>query len=57
MGLRQIDGHWRITHEHESVPFKMDGSFQAAFDLVRESENLWIFRTRARASDTTRIQP
>jgi ketosteroid isomerase-like protein len=33
MGLRQIDGHWRITHEHESVPFKMDGSFQAAIDL------------------------
>lgn len=33
MGLRQIDGQWRITHEHESVPFKMDGSFQAAIDL------------------------
>jgi ketosteroid isomerase-like protein len=33
MGFRQIDGHWRIIHEHESVPFKMDGSFQAAIDL------------------------
>ena len=31
--FRQIDGQWRITHEHESVPFRMDGSFQAAIDL------------------------
>jgi ketosteroid isomerase-like protein len=31
--LRQIDGRWRITHAHDSVPFKMDGSFQAAMDL------------------------
>jgi ketosteroid isomerase-like protein len=33
LGLRQIDGHWRMTHAHESVPFKMDGSFRAAIDL------------------------
>jgi PhnB protein len=33
MGLRQMDGHWRITHHHESVPFRMDGSFRAAVDL------------------------
>jgi PhnB protein len=33
MGLRQVDGRWRIAHEHESVPFKMDGSFRAAVDL------------------------
>jgi PhnB protein len=33
MGLCQVDGHWRIAHAHESVPFKMDGSFQAAIDL------------------------
>jgi ketosteroid isomerase-like protein len=33
MCFRQMDGQWRITHEHESVPFKMDGSFQAAIDL------------------------
>jgi PhnB protein len=33
LGLRQIDGRWLITHAHESVPFKMDGSFQAAVDL------------------------
>ena len=33
IGLRQIDGYWRITHHHESVPFKMDGSFQAEVDL------------------------
>jgi PhnB protein len=31
--FRQIDGHWHITHDHESVPFKMDGSFKAAIDL------------------------
>jgi ketosteroid isomerase-like protein len=24
---------WRITHEHNSVPFHMDGSFRAAIDL------------------------
>jgi ketosteroid isomerase-like protein len=24
---------WRITHEHDSVPFHMDGSFRAAVDL------------------------
>lgn len=33
-GLRRIDGTWRITHRHESVPFYMDGSFRAATDLV-----------------------
>jgi uncharacterized protein (TIGR02246 family) len=34
--LRQIDGHWLITHAHESVPFYMDGSFKAAVDLKPE---------------------
>jgi hypothetical protein len=24
---------WRITHEHDSVPFHMDGSFRATVDL------------------------
>jgi ketosteroid isomerase-like protein len=24
---------WRITHEHESVPFHMDGSYRAAVNL------------------------
>ena len=32
-GLRQIDGRWLIVHEHESVPFYMDGSVRAAVDL------------------------
>jgi ketosteroid isomerase-like protein len=32
-GLRRIDGRWLVTHEHESVPFLMDGTFQAALDL------------------------
>jgi ketosteroid isomerase-like protein len=31
--LRKIDGTWRITHEHNSTPFYMDGSLRAALDL------------------------
>jgi ketosteroid isomerase-like protein len=31
--LRKLDGTWRITHEHKSTPFYMDGSFKAAVDL------------------------
>ncbi len=31
--LRTIDGRWRISHEHESTPFHMDGSFRAAVEL------------------------
>jgi PhnB protein len=31
--LRPIDGRWRITHDHESVPFYMDGTLKAAVDL------------------------
>ena len=33
LGLRRIDGTWKIVHEHESVPFYMDGSMRAAVDL------------------------
>ena len=33
IGLRKIDGEWRITHEHNSAPFYMDGSDKAALDL------------------------
>ena len=33
LGLRRIDGRWQVTHEHNSVPFYMDGSFRAAVDL------------------------
>jgi len=33
LGLRKIDGRWLITHEHESVPFEMDGSFRASVGL------------------------
>jgi PhnB protein len=32
--LKRIAGEWKIVHEHESVPFYMDGSFRAAVDLV-----------------------
>jgi len=33
LGLRKIEGEWKITHEHQSVPFYMDGSGKAAIDL------------------------
>jgi ketosteroid isomerase-like protein len=33
LGLRKIDGRWLVTHEHESVPFEMDGSFRASVGL------------------------
>jgi PhnB protein len=31
--LRKQRDRWRIAHEHESVPFYMDGSYRAAVDL------------------------
>ncbi|WP_433065013.1 YybH family protein [Dactylosporangium sp. CS-033363] len=34
LGLRRIDGQWLVTHEHESVPFEMDGSFRACTGLT-----------------------
>jgi ketosteroid isomerase-like protein len=34
VGLRKIDGTWRITHFHESVPFYMDQAAKAALDLA-----------------------
>jgi uncharacterized protein (TIGR02246 family) len=33
MGLRKMNGEWRIVHDHSSVPFYMDGSYRAAVDL------------------------
>jgi PhnB protein len=33
LGLRKTGGAWRITHEHNSTPFYMDGSDKAALDL------------------------
>jgi ketosteroid isomerase-like protein len=33
-GLRRVDGRWLIVHQHESVPFHMDGSFLAATGLA-----------------------
>jgi ketosteroid isomerase-like protein len=34
LGLRRIGGRWLVTHEHESVPFEMDGSNRASTDLA-----------------------
>lgn len=33
MCFERIEGKWRIVHEHNSVPFYMDGSLRPAFDL------------------------
>lgn len=33
LGLRKIDGEWKIAHQHQSVPVYMDGSNKAAIDL------------------------
>jgi PhnB protein len=32
--FRKVEGEWRIAHQHESVPFYMDGSYRAAIDLT-----------------------
>lgn len=32
--FRKIGGKWKIVHEHQSVPFYMDGSYRAAVDLM-----------------------
>jgi ketosteroid isomerase-like protein len=34
IGLRKIDDAWKITHEHNSAPFYMDGSGRPALDLL-----------------------
>lgn len=36
-GLRRVDGTWTVVHQHESVPFLMDGSFKAAVELTPET--------------------
>ena len=33
LGFRKVGGEWKIVHEHESVPFLMDGSDKAALGL------------------------
>ncbi|MGH6918366.1 MAG: YybH family protein [Geminicoccaceae bacterium] len=35
--FRKIGGTWKIAHQHESVPFYMDGSYRAAVDLEPQS--------------------
>ncbi|OWV94121.1 nuclear transport factor 2 family protein [Rhizobium sp. R693] len=34
LGLVKRDGRWMVAHQHESVPFAMDGSGQALLDLI-----------------------
>jgi uncharacterized protein (TIGR02246 family) len=33
VGLCRTDDDWKVEHEHQSVPFSMDGSFRASVDL------------------------
>lgn len=33
LGLCQEDGTWKVAHQHQSVPFHMDGSNRAALEL------------------------
>jgi len=33
LGLRKLNGAWKIAHQHESVPFYMDGGARAATEL------------------------
>jgi PhnB protein len=35
--FRKIAGAWKTAHQHESVPFYMDGSYRAAVDLKPQS--------------------
>jgi ketosteroid isomerase-like protein len=37
LGLRKTAAGWKITHEHASTPFYMDGSGRAATDLKPEA--------------------
>jgi ketosteroid isomerase-like protein len=39
VGLRREGGSWRIAHEHNSVPFHMDGSFRAATGLEPDDDS------------------
>ena len=39
LGLRKTGGTWKITHEHNSTPFYMDGSGRAANDLRPEASD------------------
>jgi PhnB protein len=32
-GFRKVSGTWKVAHDHDSVPFYMDGSYRAAVDL------------------------
>ena len=33
VAFRKIDGKWKVTHEHFSVPFYMEPPYRAALDL------------------------
>ncbi len=41
LGLKRLPAGWKIAHQHESVPFYMDGSFKAAVDLNPASTINW----------------
>lgn len=37
-GFRRVGGTWQFVHQHQSVPFYMDGSYRAAVDLAPGAE-------------------
>ncbi|APG83170.1 glyoxalase family protein [Sinorhizobium americanum CCGM7] len=41
LGLKRTEKGWKIAHQHESVPFYMDGSLRAAVDLEPTSKIDW----------------
>lgn len=41
LGLKRTQAGWKIAHQHESVPFYMDGSLKAAVDLNPGSAVDW----------------
>jgi ketosteroid isomerase-like protein len=49
VALKKSQDRWLIVHEHESVPFYMDGSFRAATNLTPGSGIKWDSAPRADA--------
>jgi ketosteroid isomerase-like protein len=44
--FRRDNGHWRITHMHNSVPFAMDGSDKALLHLKALKLPVEIIKTQ-----------
>ena len=40
LGLEKRKGAWKVSHEHQSTPFEMDGSFRASVHLKPKAKSL-----------------